>query len=214
MAPIIGEPARRPATMSAANTDVGPQLRARRVDRGISQRELARRLGLSPSLISQIEKGQSRPSVKTLYGMVTELGLSLDELFLSRLPGDAEEASHTSVAISAAADGQTIELESGVRWTRLAGSPDGNVDFLSVVYDVGGASSSGELQRHTGREYGYIARGRVVVQIGSERQELSAGDAIAFDSTLPHRMWNVGDVPAAGVWFIVRQPESVEARSS
>jgi transcriptional regulator with XRE-family HTH domain len=193
--------------MSAANTDVGPQLRARRVDRGISQRELARRLGLSPSLISQIEKGQSRPSVRTLYGMVTELGLSLDELFLSGLPKDTKEADRTSVAISAAADGQTIQLESGVSWTRLAGSPDGTIDFLSVVYDVGGASSRGELQRHAGREYGYITQGQVVVQVGSERQELSAGDAIAFDSTLPHRMWNSGDVPAKGVWFIIRRQE-------
>jgi quercetin dioxygenase-like cupin family protein len=76
-----------------------------------------------------------------------------------------------------------------------------------VVYEVGGASSEvDQVQRHPGREHGYITQGRVIVQIGSERHELSAGDAIAFDSTQPHRMWNAGDVPATGIWFIVRQP--------
>jgi transcriptional regulator with XRE-family HTH domain len=187
--------------MAAAETDVGPRLRARRVDRGISQRELARRLGLSPSLISQIEKGQSRPSVSTLYGMVTELGLSLDELFLQSVPRPTEVFRNATDAPD------TIELDSGVSWTRLAGSPDGSVDFLSVVYDVGGASSDDDQgQRHPGREHGYITQGCVIVQVGSERHELSAGDAIAFDSTLPHRMWNAGDIPATGVWFIVRRP--------
>lgn len=204
--------------MSAANTDVGPRLRARRVERGMSQRELARRLGLSPSLISQIEKGQSRPSVSTLYGMVSELDLSLDELFLSRLPPDPptddampmSPAAALLVSLSASEDGpQTIELESGVRWTRLAGSPDGNVDFLSTEYAVGGASSAGEvLQRHAGREYGYVIEGRLILQIGDQRHERCAGQAIAFDSMIPHRMWNGGDVPVRAVWFIARQPHT------
>jgi transcriptional regulator with XRE-family HTH domain len=185
--------------MAASHTDVGAQLRARRVDRGMSQRELARRLGLSPSLISQIEKGQSRPSVQTLYGMVTELGLSLDQLFLSG--ADARRP------FSDARDGQTIELETGVRWTRLAGAPDGTVDFLSVEYDVGGSSSADEgLQRHAGREYGYVIQGQLAVEVGSDHHDLGPGDAIAFDCTTPHRMWNTGDEPARGIWFVVRRP--------
>ena len=61
--------------------DVGPRLRAYREQRGLSLRELARRLGVSPSAISQIETGKSRPSVSTLYSIVSELGMSLDELF-------------------------------------------------------------------------------------------------------------------------------------
>ena len=47
----------------------------------ISQRELARRIGLSASMISQIESGQSKPSVSTLYAIVTELGVSVDDIF-------------------------------------------------------------------------------------------------------------------------------------
>src|ERR671911_272011 len=61
--------------------DVGQRLREAREQEGLSLRELARRLELSASALSQIETGKSRPSVKTLYAIVSELGISLDELF-------------------------------------------------------------------------------------------------------------------------------------
>src|SRR4029453_10691958 len=61
--------------------DLGSRLREERERAHISQRELARRLGVSASLISQIESGQSKPSVSTLYAIVSELGVSLDYVF-------------------------------------------------------------------------------------------------------------------------------------
>ena len=61
--------------------DLPRRLRAAREVEGISVRELARRLEVSPSAISQIETGRARPSVSMLYALVTELGMSLDELF-------------------------------------------------------------------------------------------------------------------------------------
>src|SRR2546428_9010030 len=69
--------------------DIGARLREERERVGISQRELARRLGVSASLISQIESGQSKPSVGTLYAVVTELGVSLDHVFrVHELPSE------------------------------------------------------------------------------------------------------------------------------
>ena len=59
---------------------IGDRIREERTKAGISQRELARRLGLSPSMISQIESGIAKPSVGTLYSIVNELNLSLDRV--------------------------------------------------------------------------------------------------------------------------------------
>ena len=73
---------------------IGGRLRAERTKAGISQRELARRLGLSASLISQLESGLSKPSVGTLYAIVTELDLSLDKL----LRGDENAGRDDGVA--------------------------------------------------------------------------------------------------------------------
>ena len=78
----------RLARPSGAAPLVGAQLRERRFASGMSLRELARRLDVSPSLVSQIETGKIQPSVRTLYAIVSELGLSLDEIF--ELVGTAE----------------------------------------------------------------------------------------------------------------------------
>ncbi|MGZ8717080.1 MAG: helix-turn-helix domain-containing protein, partial [Gaiellaceae bacterium] len=91
---------------------LGKRLRGERTERGISLRELARRLDVSPSLVSQIETGKIQPSVRTLYAMVSELGVSLDDVFGSdsgRLqpdgpPGSARKAgARQSVADSGGA---------------------------------------------------------------------------------------------------------------
>ena len=66
---------------SSGDDTLGTRLRAERERSGLTLRELARRLEVSPSLVSQIETGKSQPSVRTLYAIVSELGISLDELF-------------------------------------------------------------------------------------------------------------------------------------
>src|SRR5262245_4858378 len=84
-----GATAQAAGTKAAVENDIGRRLRAHREARQLSLRELARRLEISPSAISQFETGKSRLSVSTLYAIVSELGISLDELF-SGIDGDVE----------------------------------------------------------------------------------------------------------------------------
>src|SRR5438034_10660150 len=111
---------------------VGQRLRAERERHGLSLRELARRLGISPSALSQIETGKSRPSVGTLYAIVTELRMSMDVLFGGRLDGaDAPAAAPaTSDPVQRAETRTAVQLESGVRWERLTAHAEADVDFL------------------------------------------------------------------------------------
>lgn len=98
---------------------------------------------------------------------------------------------------------QSIHLGSGVTWERMADADHG-VDFLYVVYEVGGGSAAGRsLIRHPGREYGHVLEGRLGVTVGFDTYELEPGDAISFDSTTPHRLFNLGDTPARAVWCVV-----------
>jgi len=201
--------------------DVGPRLRAHREQRGLSLRELARRLGVSPSAISQIETGKSRPSVSTLYSIVSELGMSLDELFGAPKPAPPAAAAaparrtprrqHSAERHVERADGRaTIDLESGVRWERLTPGPDHDTDFLFFTYDVGGSSSEGgRSMRHSGHEYGLVLSGKLEVTVGFDHYVLGPGDSISFDSTVPHHLANLGDEPVRGVWVVVgRQDDS------
>lgn len=185
---------------------IGDRLREERVRAGLSQRELARRLGLSASLISQLESGMSKPSVGTLYAIVSELNVSLDRL----IRGDEYTEPVRPVSaepdrpVVRPGDRQTIELASGVRWEELTAEGEEGVDFLLATYDVGGSSTPDmSLMRHHGREYGYVVSGKLSVKIGFQEYDLAPGDSIAFDSTTPHRLFNRGDEPVQAIWFVV-----------
>ncbi|MFE7273578.1 helix-turn-helix domain-containing protein [Streptomyces sp. NPDC057623] len=210
---------------------VGARIRHARLARGMSLRALAREVGVSASLVSQIETGKTQPSVSTLYAITTALAISVESLF------DAGESAAVSPATvptasgppAAAAPGtvlhalaafaadpgrrigplvtpderEVLELDSGVVWERLGHVPGTDVDFLQVTYRPGGASSSsGGLMRHPGTEYGYLTSGELVLTLGFEESTLRPGDAVCFESTTPHRYRNDGDVPAVGVWFV------------
>jgi transcriptional regulator with XRE-family HTH domain len=204
---------RRNGSTEPEYASMGDRLRQARQARGLSLRGLAEVLGVSPSLISQVETGRAKPSVNTLYALASELGISLDTLLFmdTQPPGPAPEADtlaeplETSVPhdpVQRAASRSSIRLGSGVVWERLTTESIRNVDFLHVTYEVGGESSpSDAFQRHSGQEWGYVLSGTLTVRIGFDEFLLQPGDAISFDSGTPHRLFNAGDVPARAVWF-------------
>lgn len=177
-------------------------------------RELARRIGVSPSLVSQIENGRGAPSVNTLYALVTELDISVDTLFSDDSEAAANSVRRAAVSVheersagpqlQRAATRKVITLESGVRWERLTPRHDEAVDFLYVVYEVGGQSGhAGAMMHHQGKEYGIVLEGRLGVAVAFEEYELGPGDSISFDSTTPHRLWNAGDVVVKAIWLVI-----------
>ena len=185
-----------------ASEGLGPQLRQVRKRSGFTVREFARRVGVSPSLISQVERGRATPSVGTLLAITKELGLELGDLF--RLEGQAGPAAPGPV--QRAGSRKEIRLASGVRWERLTPGPDLDVEFLYAVYDVGSASCEEDsMVRHGGKEYGYLLSGCLGVKIGFEEYELGSGDSISFDAHLPHRLWCIGSEPAVVIWSVVQR---------
>ncbi len=190
-------------------TGLGPRLREVRSAGGLSVRELARRVGCSASLISQIERGVSVPSVGVLYALATELGSSLDYLLFGSgaapAPAVTAVAAATAVAAPPAAvvqrggDRKIIDLASGVRWERLTPQSEAMTDFLEVIYSPGGHSTDERRPlRHDGREYALILSGTLTANIGFESYDLEPGDSIAFDAATPHEYLNkTGEVVRA-----------------
>ncbi len=199
------------------SAQVGQRLRAAREKSGLSLREVARRLDISASALSQIETGKSRPSVKTLYAIVSELGLSMDELFAEpgaeQAPAPSTPAAAPNGGSGAPAQGPVVQradsrsslvLDSGVTWDRLTAAHDPNVDFLLTTYDPGSSSSgSDKLVRHNGREYGLILSGELELSVGFEKYLLGPGDSCSFDSNEPHRLANPGEEPTRAIWFVI-----------
>jgi mannose-6-phosphate isomerase-like protein (cupin superfamily)/DNA-binding XRE family transcriptional regulator len=199
----------------------------------MSLRELARQVGVSPSLISQIEHGKATPSVGTLYAIVSTLGVSLDELFFDGPRGNAATPDGISGETVASVDHHadtgnerlpsshwqapsegpvlrasnrlSLTLATGVRWERLTALHDPGVEFLRCTYPIGGESCPADnLMTHSGDEYGIVLSGQCAATVGEQSYELDAGDSIAFDSRTPHRIWNRGDSePMVAIWTVV-----------
>jgi transcriptional regulator with XRE-family HTH domain len=205
------EPERRPKVEA-----LGERIRELRVARQLSVRELARRAGCSPSLVSQVERGVTTPSASVVYALANQLEVSLDYLFSNTDDSrPVTEPHHASAAADAPAgqgswgrptgpDGQgvvqraasrrTIELSTGVRWERLTPQHDSRVDFLEVVYAPHATSDDAQRPvRHDGREYLVVIEGRLEADIGFDTYSLGPGDSVAFDPTAPHQYRNTTD---------------------
>jgi transcriptional regulator with XRE-family HTH domain len=208
-------------------TGLGPRLRLVRAARRLSVRELARRVGCSASLISQIERGVSVPSVGVLYSLATELGSSLDYLLFGAgagpggdtnaepaapeprevaevAAGGAIGATPPRAIVQRGCDRKIIDLASGVRWERLTPQSEAMTDFLEVIYSPGGHSTDERRPlRHDGREYGLIISGTLQANVGFESYELGPGDSIAFDSSTPHEYLNKTGEAVHAIWVVV-----------
>lgn len=203
------------ASRAAASDGLGIRLRGAREKAGVSVRGLARTLGVSASLVSQIERGHVMPSVGTLYAMANELGLLVDDLFRTRQakPRPDAPAAATAGPVQRPGGRETIHLSGGVRWERLTPTSDAQVEFLYVVYDVGATSCEEDaLIRHGGNEYAYLLSGRLGIRLGDEEFELKPGDSIAFAAQVPHRLWTIGNRPAVAIWVVLNRHSDRRSR--
>lgn len=199
------------ANRMKVSTGFGAHLRRARERKGLTVRGLARYVGVSPSLISQVERGRVTPSVGTLYALANELDLVVDDLFRDSNRKGVEHdrtaiVRHGLDPVQRKDARKVIKLAGGVRWERLTPTPDKEIEFLYVVYDVGAASCDEDsLIRHGGTEYAYMISGRLGVRIGFETFELGPGDAISWDAQMPHRLWTIGRKPAVAIWVVLNR---------
>lgn len=180
---------------------LGGQIRELRRDRRKSSVELARNCGVSTSLISQVERGLTAPSLEVLWAVARALDVPMGTFFQ---PGAAEShASQTVAAIPAGAETVVVRAESRKRLgltkslTYQLLSPDlqHQIEFVWVEF---GPGEEGPLRpfTHIGEEQMVVIRGEMNVWVDGSEYILREGDAITFDSSRPHRSVNKGSVPA------------------
>jgi transcriptional regulator with XRE-family HTH domain/quercetin dioxygenase-like cupin family protein len=216
--PGLGERAQSGGDLAG---DIGRRLAAHRGRRGMRVAELAREVGVTPSLISQIERGMSRPSVSTLFAIAQALDVPVDAFFREPAgppgpggadgPAGAGDGPPAGPGQVAAADGRyvvrrggraVIDIEGGVRWERLTRSTLDHLDFFELVYEPG-AESHPRQYTHPGTEMVLVMSGCLEITIGFERYLLEPGDSIDFPSSMPHRYVNPSAQTARAVTVIL-----------
>jgi transcriptional regulator with XRE-family HTH domain len=164
--------------------DVGERLRTIRQLHGLSQRELARRAGVTNGLISLVEMNRVSPSVGSLKKLLDGIPMSLAEFFT----GDFNQ--RTPVFYGAE---EMVEIgNEEVSLKLIAAQRAGRQMTLLHERYAPGAATGEEMLEHRGEEGGVVVRGRIEVTVGNDTRVLGPGEAYYFPSNLPHRFRNPG----------------------
>ncbi len=193
---------------------IGARLRAAREDQGLTLKSLADSMGVTPSLLSQIETDKVQPSLNTLYQLATRLGVSIDELLdIEAADTSGRMRRRRPVApVQRFEDNPVVDLSSGVRLELLAGGASGIAEPLMVTFEPHSSTTPGaRFSRHQGYDFGVLVEGELVLRIDFDEHPMRAGDSVHFDTTRPHVYVNETDRPARGVWFALRLPEADDA---
>ena len=174
-----------PDPVAAADIDVGARLKALRLAHGLSQRELARRAGVSNATVSMIEANRVSPSIAALKQILAGFPLGLSAFFA------AHDDEREKVVWRAS---ELTEIAGGaVSYRQVRGALAGrSLQMLHERYKPGAASGRPTIS-HQGEEAGLVIRGLLELEVAGHRHELRAGDAYFFDSRKPHAFRNIGD---------------------
>jgi XRE family transcriptional regulator, regulator of sulfur utilization len=165
---------------------VGPRIRALREAEGLSLRDLADRTGVSAPMLSQVERGETSPTLQVAGRIAGGLELSLSQLLRLDEGG--------AVQVVRSNDAKTARARGGHRFEVLTPSlPGQRAELSRHTLEPGAATGGpGDPPNHEpgAREIAHVEHGRVVLCIDGERQELHAGDTVTFDADLPHHFEN------------------------
>jgi transcriptional regulator with XRE-family HTH domain len=177
------------ALADATHVDIGPRVKALREAMDLSLRDLAERSGVSAPMLSQVERGETSPTLQVAGRIAAGLDLKLSQLLrldesgavtivhaAERRRGGSPEQGHAFEILTAPLPGQRAELS---RHTLAAGAR------------TGGAGDP-PMHEPGSREIALVEHGAVVLDIDGERHELAAGDCVTFDADLPHHFENPG----------------------
>jgi transcriptional regulator with XRE-family HTH domain len=167
--------------------DVGAHLRAVRTMYGLSQRELAKRAGVTNGLISLIEQNRVSPSVSSLKKVLDGIPMSLAEFFTLDLSASPQVFYRGDELTDLGDRSVSLRLVAARRPNRA----------MAVMHEryASGADTGADMLRHEGEEGGVVVRGRIELTIGGETRVLGPGDAYYFTSAIPHRFRNPGNEP-------------------
>ena len=168
--------------------DVGGHLRAVRTMYGLSQRELAKRAGVTNGTISLIEQNRVSPSVSSLKKVLDGVPMSLAEFFTLDLQANPQVFYSREELTDLGDRDVSLRLVAAKR-------PNRAMTIMHERYRPK-ADTGADMLSHKGEEGGVVIAGRIELTVGAQARILESGDAYYFASAVPHRFRNVGEEPS------------------
>jgi transcriptional regulator with XRE-family HTH domain len=178
---------------------LGRRLRAHRIERAQSTRELAKMAGLSTAMINLIERGLATPSLRSLRQISEALDVPISSFFDDEAASEPDPEADLIVRRERR---RQLRLSStGVSKTLLSPNSPGSLEVMLVSLAPFGSSGT-ESYNHPGEEAGYVVRGTLKLWLDEKPHVLRPGDSFRFISTRPHRFENPGAEPTDVVWIV------------
>ncbi|MFM0631069.1 helix-turn-helix domain-containing protein [Paraburkholderia xenovorans] len=181
----------------AESIEIGRRLKHLRTVRGLTITELAGSSGVSAGRISQIERGQSNPSINTLQKLRAVLGVTL----WAFLEDDGAAATRDSPYVRRRENRPRI-ISGTNQFTKELLSPTDNDELRFMILTLPPNAESDDVLTGPGDKGGYVLSGKVSLTIGNETLEIREGDSFQFRSTIAHHISNPWQDEAKVLWII------------
>lgn len=172
---------------------IGVRIRGARIARSMTLQALADISGLSPSMLSLVERGRASPSIGSLIVIASALGIAMSDLIV-------DDSSTAENAVVRQADQRVIETAQHVVRRLLREDRARAVSVAINEYAPKTGSAPAPLS-HAGFEYGFVLEGELTVEIDGNTHHLEKGDLISYSSRRQHRIWNHGKRLTRTLWF-------------
>lgn len=172
--------------------NIGEKLRRLRLQRNLTQEEMADRCELSKGFISQVERDQASPSIATLTDMLESLGSNLQEFF-SEQPDEKIVFSREDMFVKQ----DDESLQGSITW--LIPSAQKNA-MEPILVELGEHGLTQEMPPHEGEEFGYVLSGAITLHVGGKRLKVSTGESFCLHPSAPHQIENAGRRTARFLW--------------
>ncbi|MFP1645096.1 cupin domain-containing protein [Pontitalea aquivivens] len=177
-----------------AEIDIGKRLKAVREARGLSQRQLAQRAGVTNGQISMIEQNKISPSVSSLKKILDGVPMGLSDFFADGAAQTPKTFYRRDELVDIGTPAFCGPEATVTKLSLLRVGPPGShsLMMLQEIYEPG-ADTGQRLYSHDGEEAGIVVEGRIEITVGDELETLGPGDAYIFESRRPHRFRNPGN---------------------
>lgn len=175
---------------------IGKKIRLRRRIRNRSLADVAEAAGLSIGLLSQIERGTSGASIRSLQLICQALNMPIGWVF------DGEETEHSDVIVTQASRRRLDFNANGMMKELLSSDSVPGIQLMRIVIQPGGNSGPEPYNAEKGAKSGLVLSGTLGLEVDKVEYTAATGDSFAFDATKMHRFWCVGTTPTELIWAV------------
>jgi transcriptional regulator with XRE-family HTH domain len=185
------------ATETPIEVDLGARIRALRIARGATLRQLAAQASVTESFLSQVERGVAAPSIASVQRIARALGQSIAELFAAD--------DRAGIVVRAADRRRVVYQGLGAVDEFLTRRTDGRLQVILSTIEPGGGTGEEAYSHDSDEEVVVVLEGSLDLWVGPEHYRLETGDAVTHSSRLPHRNTNPGP-GVARILFCITPP--------